>query len=63
MTCMNNAVYNSNACIGYKLSFVHNTFCLDMTCKLTRAITLIRRVNLDVNELGIVDTLIALIDV
>ena len=33
-----------------------------MTCKLTRAITLIRNVHLDVNEQAI-DTLIALIDV
>ena len=62
-TCMNNAVYNSNTCIGYKLSFFRNTFCLDMKCKLTRAITLIRNVHLNVNEQAIVDTLIALIDV
>ena len=60
---MNNAVYNSNTCIGYKLSFFGNTFCLDMKCKLTRAITLIRNINSNVNEQAIVDTLIALIDV
>ena len=60
---MNNSVYNSNTCIGYKLSFFRNTFCLDMKCKLTRAITLIRNVHLNVNEQAIVDTLIALIDV
>ena len=60
---MNNAVYNSNICTGYKLSFFRNTFCLDMKCKLTRAITLIRNVHLNVNEQAIVDTLIALIDV
>ena len=58
-TCMNNVVYNSNTCIGYKLSFFHNTFCLYMKCKLTRAITLIR----NVHEQAIVDILIALIDV
>ena len=57
---MNNAVYNSNTCIGYKLSIVRNTFCLDMKCELTRAITLIRNVHLNVNEQAIVDTLIAL---
>ena len=34
-----------------------------MKCKLTRAITLIRNVHLNVNEQAIVDTLIALIDV
>ena len=62
-TCMNNAVYNSNTCIGYKLSFFRNTFCIDMKCELTRAITLIRNVHLNVNEQAIVDTLIALIDV
>ena len=39
--------------------FLRNTFCLDMTCKLTRAITLIR----NVHEKAIVDTLISLIDV
>ena len=60
---MNNAVYNSNTCIGYKLSIFRNTFCLDMKCELTRAITLIRNVHLNVNEQAIVDTLIALIDV
>ena len=43
-TCMNNAVYNSNTCIGYKMSFFRNTFCLDMKCKLTRVITFIRNV-------------------
>ena len=60
---MNNAVYNSNTCIGYKLRFFRNTFCLDMKCKLTRAITLFRNVHLNVKEHTIVDTLIALIDV
>ena len=55
---MNNALYNSNTCIGYKL-FFRNTFCLDMKCKLTGAITLIR----NINEQDSVDTLIALIDV
>ena len=44
-------------------SFFRNTLCLDMKCKLTRAITLIRNVYLNVNEQAIVDTLIALIDV
>ena len=34
-----------------------------MKCKLTRAITLIRNVHLNVHEQAIVDTLIALIDV
>ena len=43
-------------------SFFRNTFCLHMKCKLTRAITLIRNVHLDVHEQAIVDTLIALID-
>ena len=62
-TCMNNAVYNSNTCIGYKLSFFRNTFCLDMKCKLISAITLIRNAHFDVHEQAIVDTLIALIDV
>ena len=33
-----------------------------MKCKLTRAITLIRNVHLNVHEQAIVDTLIALID-
>ena len=61
--CMNNAVYNSNTCIEYKLSFFHNTFCLDMKYKLTRSIPLIRNVHLNVREEAIVDTLIALIDV
>ena len=60
---MNNAVYNSNTCIGYKLIFFRNTFCLDMKCKLISAITLIRNAHLDVHEQAIVDTLIALIDV
>ena len=41
-----------------KLSFFRNTFCLDMKCKLTRAITLIRNVHLNVNEQAIVDTLL-----
>ena len=54
---------NLNTCIGYKLSFFCNTIWLDMTCKLTRAITLIRNVHLDVHEQAIVDTLIAFIDV
>ena len=49
--------------MGYKLSFFRKTFCLDRKCKLTRAITLIRNVHLNVNEQAIVDTLIALIDV
>ena len=43
----------------YKFSFFRNTFCLDMKCKLTRAITLIR----NIHEQASVDTLIALIDV
>ena len=43
--------------------FVYNTFCLDMTCQLTRAITLIRMIHLNVIEQAIVDTLISLIDV
>ena len=46
-----------------QVDFFRNTFCLDMKCKLTRAIALIRNVNLNVNEQAIVDTLIALIDV
>ena len=46
-----------------QVEFFRNTFCLDMKCKLTRAITLIRNANLNVNEQAIVDTLIALIDV
>ena len=54
-------MYNSNTCIEYKLSFFRNTFCLDMKCELTRAITLIRNVHLNLNELAIVDALIALI--
>ena len=58
-TCIYNVVYNSNACIGYKLSLD----CIDMTCKLTRASTLIKNVRLDVHEQAIVDTLIALSDV
>ena len=46
-----------------QVEFFRNTFCLDMKCKLTRAITLIRNVHLNVNEQAIVDTLIALNDV
>ena len=55
-------MYNSNTCIGYKLSFFRNIFCLDMKYKLTRAITLIRNVHINVNEQAIVDTVIVLID-
>ena len=46
-----------------ELTWQTNTFCLDIICKFTRAITLIRKVHLDVNEQAIVDALIALIDV
>ena len=52
---MNNAVYNSNTCIGYKLSFFGNTFNLDTTCNLTKSIRLIRNNDLDVNEQAIVN--------
>ena len=62
-TCMNNAVYNSNICIVYKLSFFSKYLLFRYECKLTRAITLIRNIHLNVNEQAIVDTLIALIDV
>ena len=56
-------MYNSNTCIGYRLSFFRNTFSLDMKCKLTRAITLIKNVHFNVHERAIVDTLIAVIDI
>ena len=56
-------MYNSSTLIGYKLIFFRKPFWLDMTSKLTRAITLIRNVHLNVNEQDIVDALIALIDV
>ena len=46
-----------------QVEFFRNAFRLDMKCKLTRAITLIRNVHLNVYEQAIVDTLIALIDV
>ena len=62
-TCMNNAIYNSNTCIDYELSFFRNTFYLDKTCSLTRAITIIWYIHLDVNEQVIGNTLIALIHV
>ena len=59
--CMNNAVYNSNTYLRYKL--FRNTFYLDTRCNLTREIPLIRSIHLDVKEKAIVNTLIACIDV
>ena len=47
-------------CIGYKLNFSRNTMNLDISCNLTREITLTKNIQLDVNEQAIGNTLIAL---
>ena len=56
-------LYNSNTCIGYKLTFYHYTFYLDMYNNYTYGRTLIKDHNLGYDQLAIVSNLSTLIDI
>ena len=63
-TCINNAMYNANTPIGYKLSFYKNTFQLDMNTKLNVALKRIHATDiLDIDHTVIVNGLNDLINV
>ena len=60
---MRAALYNLNTCIGYKLTFYHYKFDLDMYNNCTSGRELINDHNRSYDQLAIVSTLSTLIDI
>ena len=60
---MQSVLYNSNTCIGYKLSFYRYKFDLDMYNNCTSGRNLTNDYNLGYSQLAIVSNLSKLIDI
>ena len=62
-SCMNNAKYSSNSCIGYKLSFFRNHFYLDMESDLKLSVARLSVNRLDLTQQVTLDNILSLLNV
>ena len=62
-TCISNALYNSNTCIGYKLAFFRYMFNIDMDSNINSSISRLSICSMNDNQTAIVNNLKTLISV